>query len=373
MIAQCKKPLFLLVALLMSLSSVALAHVGEPIPSRGYAARDKSGVLSSFDFERRPVGDNDILIDIKYSGICHSDIHSVKSEWSNEIYPLVAGHEIVGIVSQVGKNVTRFKIGDKAGVGVMVDSCGKCEYCLIGKEQFCVNGASFTYSNGLHGGYANNIVVTERFALHIPDSIPLEKAAPMLCAGVTTYSPLKAANIKPGDKVAVAGLGGLGHMAVQYAKSFGAQVTVFEITDDKKEAARKLGVTEYVNTRENPTVLDDYQGQFKVIVSTIPVKYEIQPYINALRPMGTIINLGLPPAGDNTSVVNLQTLVGGNKTLVGSLIGGIAETQEMLDYSAAHGISAQVEVIPIQEINQAIQNVLDGKVQFRYVIDASTI
>lgn len=365
--------LLLAVLVFFSWSSFAFAHDSQPIQSLGWAARDASGILSPFKFERRPVGDNDILIEIKYSGICHSDIHSVKSEWAKEIYPLVAGHEIVGVVTQVGKNVSRFKVGDNAGVGVMVDSCGECEFCRIGKEQFCEKGAAFTYSNGLRGGYANNIVVTERFALRIPKSIPLPQAAPMLCAGVTTYSPLKALGLKPGDKVAVAGLGGLGHMAVQYAKSFGAEVTVFEITDTKKDAAIALGATTYVNTRANPEALNGYRGQFKAIVSTIPVKFEIQPYIDALRPMGTIINLGLPPAGDNTSVVNLQTLVGGNKTLLGSLIGGIPETQEMLDYSAEHGISAKVEVIPVQKVNEAIQNVLDGKVEFRYVIDASTI
>ena len=365
--------LLLAAALLFCGPSFALAEDNRPIPSHGYAARDASGVLSPFEFERRPVGDNDILIEIKYSGICHSDIHSVKSEWAEEIYPLVAGHEIVGTVAKVGKNVTKFKVGDNAGVGVMVDSCGECAYCRIGKEQFCEKGASFTYSGGLHGGYANNIVVTERFALHIPKSIPLPQAAPMLCAGVTTYSPLKAVGIKPGDKVAVAGLGGLGHMAVQYAKSFGADVTVFEITDAKKDAALALGASEYVNTRKNPEALHSYRGKFHVVVSTIPVKFEIQPYIDALRPMGTLINLGLPPVGDNTSLVNLQTLVGGNKTLVGSLIGGIPETQEMLNYSAKHGISAKVEIIPIQQINEAIQNVLDGKVEFRYVIDASSI
>lgn len=365
-----KNGLFIAMAILLSWSSFAFA-CDNPIHSHGYAARDTSGTLSPFDFERRPVGDNDVLIEIHYSGICHSDIHTIKSEWSEEIYPLVAGHEIVGKVAKVGKNVTKFKVGDTAGVGVMVDSCGWCEFCRIGKEQFCSN-ASFTYSNGLRGGYSNNIVVTERFALRIPENIPLPQAAPMLCAGVTTYSPLKAVEIQPGQKVAVAGLGGLGHMAVQYAKSFGAEVTVFEVTDAKKDAALALGATNYVNTRANPNALDDYRGTFHVIVSTIPAKFEIQPYINALRPMGTIINLGLPPAGDNTSVVNLQSLVGGNKTLLGSLIGGIPETQEMLDYSAQHGISAKVEIIPAEKMNEAIQNILDGKVEFRYVVDAST-
>jgi len=374
MVSYRKSALVILGAFLLSWSSIAVTCDGNdcPVQSKGYAAMDESGVMSPYEFERRPVGDNDVLIEIQYSGICHSDIHTIKSEWGPVPYPLVAGHEIVGTVTRVGKNVTKFKVGDLAGVGVMVDSCGWCEYCLMGKEQFCAK-ASFTYSDGLKGGYSDNIVVTERFALRIPENLPLAQVAPMLCAGVTTYSPMKLVGITPGKKVAVAGLGGLGHMAVQYAKSFGAEVTVFEITDAKKNDAIELGASDYVNTRAKPEALKSYAGKFDVIVSTIPVKYEIQPYIDALRPLGTFINLGLPPAGENTTTVNVQSLVGGNKTIMGSLIGGIPETQEMLDYSAAKNISARVEIIPIQKINEAVQNILDGKVEFRYVIDASTI
>lgn len=362
------------VVTLSIMGAVSLAQEQqEGIPSRGYAAFDASGHLVPFQFQRQAVSDNDILIDILYAGICHSDIHNAKSEFGPTIYPLVPGHEIVGRVAQVGKNVTKFKIGDIAGVGCMINSCGECDYCLMDKEQYCLQGTTYTYGNGNHGGYSDNIVVTEKFALQIPQSIPLEQAAPMLCAGVTTYSPLKEVGIKQGMRVGVAGLGGLGHMALQYAVSFGAEVTVFEITDAKRDTALALGAADYINTKANPGALTNLQGKYDVILATIPVHWEVQPYLDALRPMGTLISLGMPANGENTSTINLTALAWRGKRMVGSLIGGIAETQEMLDYSAAHNISAKVVVIPIQQVNEAYQRILDGEVEFRYVIDTASI
>lgn len=349
-------------------------HEGH-ICTKGYAATDAKSPLSLYEFERRTLNDDDILIDILYSGICHSDIHTVRGDWGNIQYPCVPGHEIVGRVVKTGKNVTKFKTGDIAGVGCMVNSCGECYYCKSGEEQFCVKGATYTYNsregNGYtQGGYSTNIVVRESFAIKVPENAPLEKVAPLLCAGITTYSPLRYNKVKKGDKVAVAGFGGLGHMAVQYAIKMGADVTVFDITEDKRQAAIDMGASKYVNTKNEEEAKGMY-NTFDLIISTIPYSFNVESYISKLKVDGTMVLLGVPAIKDIPSV-NTGALQG-RKKIYASLIGGIRETQEMLDYSVENNIYPIVKIIPIQEVNDAYRNVLDGKIQFRYVIDISSL
>ena len=325
------------------------SHAGH-VHTKGYAGMDAKSDLVPYEFERRAVGNDDILIDVLYSGICHSDIHTVKGDWGGTPYPCVPGHEIVGRVSQVGKDVHKFKVGDIAGVGCMVNSCGECEYCKAGEEQYCAKGATYTYGssegNGYtKGGYSNNIVVKESFALKVPDNAPL-------------------------DKVAVAGFGGLGHMAVQYAIAMGAEVTVFDITEDKRQAALDMGAVKYVNTK-NESEVQGLNNSFNLLISTIPFSFKVEPYMAMLKVDGTMVLLGVPP---RDQVPSLSTnALWGRRKIYYSLIGGIPETQEMLDYSIKNNIYPKVEVIPIQQINEAYKNVLDGKVQFRYVIDMASL
>lgn len=347
----------------------------ERIKTKGYAGMDAKSDLVPYEFECRAVGENDILIDILYSGICHSDIHTVKGDWGDTPYPCIPGHEIVGRVTKIGKDVHKFKVGDIAGVGCMVNSCGECEYCKAGEEQFCTEGAAFTYGSSedegyTKGGYSANIVVKESFAITVPNNVPLDKVAPLLCAGVTTYSPLRYNHVKKGDKVAVAGFGGLGHMAVQYAISMGAEVTVFDITDDKRQAALDMGAVKYVNTK-NEGEMKGLNNSFNLLISTIPFAFKVEPYLAMLKVDGTMVLLGVPPI-DQTPTLSTYALWGRRK-IYHSLIGGIRETQEMLDYSVKNNIYPKVEVIPIQKINEAYKNVLDGKVQFRYVIDMASL
>jgi len=351
------------------------------IPSKGYAKFSKEASFQLYEFDRHPVGENEVLIDILYTGICHSDMHTVWGDWWKVEYPVVPGHEIAGRVSKVGKNVTKFKVGDYAGVGCMVNSCGKCEHCLKGEEQYCDNQQTiWTYAvhDQFHdneytqGGYSNNIVVSEKFALKISKNADLKKVAPLLCAGITTYSPLKFTHVKQGDKIAIAGFGGLGHMALQYAKSFGADVTVFDISEDKRQDALKMGAVKYVNVN-NPNELKGFENSFRVIISTIPAKYDVDMYMRMLKIDGEMVVLGVP-AIDKAPSLNISTLNwNSRRKIYGSMIGGISETQEMLDYSVAHNIYPQVEMIPVQKIDEAYQNVLEGKVKFRYVIDMSTL
>lgn len=354
------------------------SHDGH-VHSKGMASMNENAQFVPYEFERHPVGDNDILIDIMYSGICHSDIHTVKGHWGPAKYPIVPGHEIAGRVVQVGKNVTKFKVGDLAGVGCMVNSCGKCEHCLKGEEQYCDNAQTvYTYNStdvfhnneNTMGGYANNIVVSENFGIKIPEGAPLDKIAPLLCAGITTYSPLKFTNVKKGDKVAIAGFGGLGHVAVQYAKSFGADVTVFDITENKREAAMKMGATKYVNVND-PEQLKGLNNSFNVILSTIPYKYDMEMYIPMLKVDGQLVQISMPPAGE-FPVVNTQ-LLGGRRKIYNTLIGGIPETQEMINYSVENGIYPLIEVITPEEITEAYNKVEKGEVQFRYVIDMKSL
>lgn len=365
------KKLFLCVfsLLVVLAASRVLAAEEEGITVYGYAAPEAKAPLTPYTFKVRNVGDDDVLLDLLYAGVCHSDIHTVDGDWGPfTTYPFVPGHEMVGKVSAVGKNVKKFKVGDIAGVGGLFDSCGECEYDLAGQEQYCAQGATFT-----HGGYATKIVIDEKYALTIPEGMPLERVAPLMCAGITAYSPLKKLNVQEGDEIAVAGLGGVGHMALQYAVSMGAKVTVFEVTDAKAETAKKLGAVDYVNTRENPEALERFQGRFKGIISTIPVRYDIQPYVNALKSLGALVILGMPPADQSGATFDLNTLSLRGRTIMGSAIGGMKETQEMLAYSSERKIYPEVEVIPAENINKAFQRVKDGDVQFRFIIDLSTI
>lgn len=352
---------------------------GKNIQSKGYAAKDTSGKLSLWQFERRPVGDNDILIDIKFASICHSDIHQMKGDWGPQQYPQVPGHEIAGIVAAVGKNVTKFKVGDRAGVGCMVDSCMQCESCKHGEEQFCDNGKTlFTYGNpdktapsGItQGGYSNNIVVRDHFAIHIPDHISLEQAAPLLCAGITTYSPLMKANFKKGDKVGVAGIGGLGHLAVKLAVSKGAEVYAFTTSADKVKDILSFGAKEVIVV-DDLSKLKAYKGKLDYMIATIPAQYDVAAYASTVKVNGFYTQVGMP-VGFNLTLSNIG-LANTRVNFNASLIGGIPETQEVVTYCADHKVFPQIQVIKAAEVNDAWTKVLDKKARYRFVIDAATI
>jgi len=325
--------------------------------------------------ETRDLRDDDVRIDVKFAGICHSDIHQVREEWGSAMFPMVPGHEIAGIVSEVGAGVTRYQVGDRVGVGCMVDSCGECEFCKDGEEQFCAKGGVATYNGRGYdgeetkGGYSQQVVVSERFALRIPDALELDVAAPLLCAGITTYTPLRRWNAGPGRKVAVIGLGGLGHMAVKIAAAMGAEVTVLSRTLAKKEDGLALGASNYVAT-EDADALAGLAKSFDVIVNTVSANLPTDTYLRLLRPLGVLVNVGLP---SDALTVSPGSLVGGSRVLAGSNIGGIPATQEMLDFCAEHGIGAQVETISADAVNQAYDRVVAGDVRYRFVIDTATI
>jgi len=349
------------------------------IKSKGYAARDESGKLSLWEFERRPVGDNDILIDIKFASICHSDIHQMRGDWGKQQYPQVPGHEIAGIVKQVGKNVTKFKVGDRAGVGCMVDSCMQCESCTHGEEQFCDNGAIvFTYGfadktspSGIsQGGYSNNIVVRDHFAVHIPENIPLEQAAPLLCAGITTYSPLMKANFKRGDKVGIAGIGGLGHLAIKLAVSKGADVYAFTTSPDKVKDILAFGAKEAIVV-DNVSKLKPYKSKLDYMIATIPAQYDVAAYSAVVKRNGFYTQVGMPKSFELT-LSNIG-LANARVNFNASLIGGIPETQEVVNYCAGNSVYPQIQVIKAEQINDAWANVMSKKARYRYVIDAKTI
>jgi len=373
------KPVLVLAILFSSALCTQVVAQGNHVHSKGYALSSKDGKFTPYEFKRHAVGDNDVLIDILYAGICHSDLHHAWEDWRKETYPMVPGHEIAGRVVQIGKNVTKFKVGDYAGVGCMVNSCGECEHCEKGEEQYC-NKRVLTYASKdifhnnelTQGGYSNNIVVSENFAIKIPGNAQIEKVAPLFCAGIMTYSPIKFTHVKKGDKVAVAGFGGLGHMALQYAVGLGAEVTVFDITEEKRQHALDMGAVKYVNVN-NPEELKGLDDSFRVIISTIPAKYDPAMYIRMLRIDGEMVVLGLP-SKENTPSVDISTLIwSARRKIYGSQIGGIRETQEMLDYSVANNIYPQVEVIPIQKVDEAYEKVLAGGVKYRYVIDMSSL
>ena len=378
-----KKLIYLLSVILLTISYNVQAqsnqvHDGH-VHSKGFVAMDKNGVFTPYEFERKAIGDNDVLIEIMYSGICHSDIHQSRDEWGGSIFPMVPGHEIAGKITQVGKNVTKFKVGDYAGVGCMVNSCGICEHCKKGEEQYCDNNKTvYTYNSRdfdgdpTMGGYSNNIVVSEHFALKIPQGADMKRIAPLLCAGATTYSPLKFTHVGKGDKIAIAGFGGLGHIAVQYAVSFGAEVTVFDVSEDKRNDALRMGAVKFVNVT-NPDELKGLDNSFRVIISTIPTNFNVEQYVRMLKVDGEMVLIGMPAANKIPSV-NTGALAGRRK-IYGTLIAGIPETQEMLNYSVTHNIYPEIEMIEANAdaINQEYQSVLDGKVKFRYVINMETL
>jgi len=348
------------------------------IKSKGYAGKDVAGVMVPWNFERRAVGDNDILIEIKYSGICHSDIHTIKGHWGPQKYPQVPGHEIAGIVTAVGKNVTKFKVGDKAGVGCMVDSCMKCESCKNGEEHHCeTTGMVGTYGvpdktspMGItQGGYANNIVVTEHFAIKIPESIDLKYAAPLLCAGITTYSPMMKINFKKGDKIGVIGIGGLGHLAVKLAVSKGAEVYAFTTSPSKVNDIKNFGAKEVIVVKSAED-LKPYKGKLDFMISTVPYAYDMSPYIDCVKKYGYFTQVGQPINGELT--INNFNMIFNRVNFNGSLIGGIPETQEVMDYCAEKKIYPQIEIIKASKINKAWDKVVNKEARYRYVIDATT-
>ena len=346
--------------------------------SKGYAGKDENGKLNLWNFERRPVGDNDILIEIKYSGICHSDIHTIRGHWGKQQYPQVPGHEIAGIVTAVGKNVSKFKVGDKAGVGCMVNSCMQCESCKSGEEHHCeTTGMVGTYgspeksspSGITQGGYANNIVVTEHFAIKIPDNLDLKHAAPLLCAGITTYSPLVRENFKKGDKIGVIGIGGLGHMAIKLAVSKGAEVYAFTTTAAKKEDILSFGAKEVIVV-DSIEKLKPYRGKLDYMLSTVPYAYDVASYASCVKPYGNFTQVGVPING-LLSMNNFQ-MVANRVKYSASLIGGIPETQEVVDYCAQNNILPQIEIIKANQINDAWDKVVNKEARYRFVIDAAT-
>ncbi|MFH8577797.1 NAD(P)-dependent alcohol dehydrogenase [Streptomyces zaomyceticus] len=340
-----------------------------------YAAPAANAPLERTTVPRRPVGEHDVLIDIKYSGICHSDIHQARDGWGEGIFPMVPGHEIAGIVAEVGPGVTKFQVGDRVGVGCFVDSCRECEYCAQGLEQYCARGMTGTYNaldkNGepTYGGYSGHIVVDENYTLRIPEGIDLDEAAPLLCAGITLYSPLAHWQAGPGKKVAIVGLGGLGHMGVKIAHAMGAEVTVLSQSLKKQEDGLKLGADHYYATSD-PATFTELAGSFDLVISTVSAPLDFNAYLGLVRTGGALVNVGAP---EEPVSLSLFSLIGGRKTLAGSMIGGIAETQEMLDFCAAHGLGAEIEVIRAEQINEAYERVLASDVRYRFVIDASTI
>jgi uncharacterized zinc-type alcohol dehydrogenase-like protein len=342
----------------------------------GYAAETAKAPLAPFTFERRKPGPHDVRIEIAYCGVCHTDLHQVRNEWGNSTFPLVPGHEIVGRIVEVGEHVRKFKVGNLAGVGCMVDSCRSCQACEEGLEQYCENGFTGTYGarsragDGItYGGYSNHIVVDEAFTLHISDKLDLAAAAPLLCAGITTYSPLRHFKVRAGQKVGVVGLGGLGHMAVKFAHAFGAEVVLFTTSPGKSEDARRLGASAVVISK-NPDEMAAHLKSFDFILDTVSAPHDINAYLALLRRDGTMALVGVP---DQPPTLQFQHLVFSRRKLGGSLIGGIAETQEMLDFCAEHGIVSDIELIPIQQINEAYERMLRSDVRYRFVIDNATL
>ncbi|MCX4813406.1 MULTISPECIES: NAD(P)-dependent alcohol dehydrogenase [unclassified Streptomyces] len=340
-----------------------------------YAAPAAKAPLERTTIERRAVREFDVLIDIKFAGICHSDIHQAREGWGEAIFPMVPGHEIAGIVSEVGPGVTKFQVGDRVGVGCMVDSCRECDNCKAGLEQYCTGGNVGTYNSvgkdgePTYGGYSEKVVVDENFVVGIPEGISLDVAAPLLCAGITTYSPLKHWNAGPGKKVAIIGMGGLGHMGVKIAHALGAEVTVLSQSLRKQEDGLKLGADHYYATSD-PKTFEELRGTLDLIISTVSAPLDLGAYLSLLKTDGALVNVGAP---EEPVSLNLFSVIGGRKTLAGSGIGGIQETQEMLDFCAEHGFGAEIEVISADQINEAYERVLASDVRYRFVIDTATI
>ena len=343
--------------------------------SHGWAAKSATTPLASFKFNRRDLRDHDVAVDIQFCGVCHSDIHSVRNEWGNAVYPMVPGHEIVGRVSAVGSSVTRFKAGDLVGVGVIVDSCRACPSCKAGEEQYCEVGVTLTYGakdrygDLTQGGYSNNIVVDDHFVHTVSPRLSAAGVAPLLCAGITTYSPLRHWKVGPNKKVGVVGLGGLGHMALKFAHAFGAHVVQFTTSESKIEDAKRLGADEVVISKD-ATAMKKQASTFDFILDTVSAPHDINPYLEALKRDATYAQVGLP---DRPPMINVGNLVFKRRNFSGSIIGGMPETQQMLDYCAEKNIVADVEVIPIQQINQAFERVVKADVKYRFVIDMASL
>ena len=342
---------------------------------KAYAAQNATTPLDGITIERRSTKPHDVCIEIQYCGICHTDIHLVRNEWGVSMYPMVPGHEITGIVTEVGEDVTNFEPGDRVGVGCFVDSCRKCQECLEGLEQYCATGMVATYNSKDYdgtptmGGYSEKIVVNEDYVLHIPDNLPLDAAAPLLCAGITLYSPLSHWGAGPGKKVAIIGLGGLGHIGVKIAHAMGAEVTVLSQSLSKKEDGLSMGADHYYATSD-PQTFTDLQGKFDLIINTVSATMDWNQYLNLLRRDGAMVVVGIP---DSNIPIAAFPLVMGRKSLAGSLIGGIKETQEMLDFCSAHNIARAIEIIPIQKVNEAYDRILKSDVKYRFVIDMASL
>ena len=340
-----------------------------------YAAPAAKAPLERTTIERRPVGEFDVLIEIKYAGICHSDIHQVREGWGEAIFPMVPGHEIAGVVAEVGPGVTWYSVGDRVGVGCFVDSCRECEYCKLGLEQYCVKGSTQTYNsldkNGepTYGGYSTHIVVDQRYVLRIPEGLALDVAAPLLCAGITTYSPLRHWNAGPGKNVAIVGMGGLGHMGVKIAHALGAEVSVLSQTLRKKDDGLRFGADHYYAT-SYPKNFEKLASTFDLIISTVSEPLDFDAYLSLLKTDGTLVNVGAP---ETPVSLNLMRLIGARRTLAGSMIGSIAETQEMLNFCAERGLGAEIEVISADQINEAYERVIGSDVRYRFVIDIATL
>ena len=343
----------------------------------GYAAHSAKEGLAPWRFERRDARADDVVIDILYCGVCHSDIHNARNDWGGAVYPMVPGHEIIGRVKSVGAKVTRFKAGDAVGVGCMVDSCQHCKPCLRGLEQYCDEGSTYTYNANdrrdampTYGGYSDKIVVTEKFVLKVPDGLDLKAAAPLLCAGITTWSPLRRWNIGAGGKVAVVGLGGLGHMGLKLAKALGAHVTLFSRSPGKEADARRLGADRVVLSTDAEQMAK-VGGRFDLIIDTVPTIHDVNPYMPTLALDGTLVLVGY--LGPLDPMLNSVPMIMGRRSVAGSLIGGIAETQEMLDFCGQHGIVSDVEMIAIEDINKAYERMLRSGVKYRFVIDMASL
>ena len=340
-----------------------------------YAAMTAKAPIAPHTIERREPGPHDVLIDILYCGICHSDIHQARDEWGGSVFPMVPGHEIVGTIVKMGDQVTKWKNGDTVGVGCFVDSCRKCEACREGEEQFCEAGANFTYNayerdgkTPTYGGYSTRITVNEDYVLRIPPGMPLERVAPLLCAGITTYSPLKHYGVKPGDQVAILGLGGLGHMGVKIAKAMEAKVTVLSHSANKRDAAMSLGADDFVDTSDKDAFQKNLK-RFDFILDTVSAQHDYNAYLELLKRDKTMVLVGIP----DPIPLSAAPLVMQRRHLAGSLIGGIRETQEMLDFCSEHGVVSDVEVIPIQQVNEAYERVIKSDVRYRFVIDMASL
>ncbi|HEX9051356.1 MAG TPA: NAD(P)-dependent alcohol dehydrogenase [Anaeromyxobacter sp.] len=344
--------------------------------TRAYAAQGPRSPLAPFEIDRREVGEHDLLVEIAFCGICHSDIHQARDEWGGALFPMVPGHEIVGRVTRAGAKVTRFRAGDTVGIGCLVDSCRTCDRCARGLEQHCAKGPAWTYNSTemdrrtpTHGGYSKAIVVDQAFALRVAPDQDLSRVAPLLCAGITTWSPLRRWNVGKGKRVGVVGLGGLGHMAVKLAASLGAEVTVLSTSPAKAADARRLGAHEFAVWTEKGATRR-LASRFDVVIDTVSAPHDLDRLLGTVGIDGALVQVGVPPEAEK---VNANSLIGGRRSLAGSLIGGIAETQEVLDHCARHGIGADVEVVPIQEVNEAYERTLRSDVRYRFVIDLATL